>query len=151
MDRRYLLRALKLGFTEILVASASQPVLCKDSKRTYLWMPLSEADAVPAPPAPHAGPARANVPTPAVHAKPTRSSRVMPPATPPDEPPRNGQHRSGGAEPGEPLDPITEAEELRVALQAALTRTGRLVAALKQQRRQSRVVESALASLRRLQ
>ena len=75
----------------------------------------------------------------------------MPPATPPHDPPRHGQHRHGGADPGEPLDPIAEAEELRVALQAALTRTSRLIAALKQQRRQSRVVESALASLRRLQ
>ena len=75
----------------------------------------------------------------------------MPPNIPPNEPPRNGQHRNGSAEPGEPLDPISEAEELRVALQTALTRTSRLIAALKQQRRQSRVVETALASLRRLQ
>ena len=75
----------------------------------------------------------------------------MPPNMPTNEPPRNGQHRNGSAEQGEPLDPIAEAEELRVALQAALTRTSRLISALKQQRRQSRVVESALASLRRLQ
>ena len=68
-----------------------------------------------------------------------------------DEPPRNGHHRNGSAEQGEPLDPIAEAEELRVALQSALTRTSRLISALKQQRRQSRVVETALASLRRLQ
>jgi hypothetical protein len=64
---------------------------------------------------------------------------------PANEPRGNGEQRNGSA------DPITEAEELRVQLQAALTRTGRLIAALKQQRRQSRVVESALASLRRLQ
>ena len=75
----------------------------------------------------------------------------MPPNVPPNEPPRNGQHRNGSAEQGEPLDPIAEAEELRVALQSALTRTSRLISALKQQRRQSRVVETALASLRRLQ
>ena len=46
---------------------------------------------------------------------------------------------------------IAEAEELRLALQSALARTGRLIAALKQERRQSRVVQTALASLRRLQ
>jgi hypothetical protein len=70
---------------------------------------------------------------------------------PPNEARKNGERRNGSAEPGEPLDPIGEAEELRVALQAALTRTSRLIAALKQQKRQTRVVETALASLRRLQ
>ena len=70
---------------------------------------------------------------------------------PANEPRANGDQRNGSADPGEPIDPITEAEELRIQLQAALTRTGRLIAALKQQKRQSRVVETALASLRRLQ
>jgi hypothetical protein len=60
-------------------------------------------------------------------------------------------HEGNRTPPGDPLDPISEAEELRVALQSALARTNRLLAALKQQKRQSRVVETALASLRRLQ
>ena len=75
----------------------------------------------------------------------------MPPNSPPNEPRSNGEQRHGSAEQGEPTDPIAEAEELRVALQLALARTGRLIAALKQERRQSRVVATALASLRRLQ
>ena len=70
---------------------------------------------------------------------------------PANEPKDDGDRPNGSADRGEPPDPIGEAEELRVQLQAALTRTVRLIAALKQQRRQSRVVESALASLRRLQ
>ena len=65
--------------------------------------------------------------------------------------PRDEGGRCDGADRGEPPDPIGEAEELRAQLQAALARTARLIAALKQQRRQSRVVESALESLRRLQ
>jgi hypothetical protein len=56
-----------------------------------------------------------------------------------------------GAEQGEPCDALAEAEALRGQLQSALTRTARLVAALKQQRRESRAVRAALASLRRLQ
>lgn len=143
MDRRYLLRALKLGFTEVLIASAKQPLLCKDDNRTYVWMPLAEADAVPA--------------AQAVPIRPKRRATAAPPEPqkstpmPPNEPTSNGRQRNGSADQDEPLDPVAEAEELRSHLQAALARTGRLIAALKQQRRQSRVVESALASLRRLQ
>jgi hypothetical protein len=70
---------------------------------------------------------------------------------PTNEPRGDGERRNGSADPGEPPDPIAEAEELRGQLQAAIARTSRLIAALKQQRRQSRVVETALASLRRLQ
>jgi hypothetical protein len=147
MDRRYLLRALKLGFTQILVADAKQPLFCEDARRTYLWMPLSEADSTPDAPVSHADPVR-----------PARRSPPAPPETtqrttnmPTNEPRADGEHRNGSADPGEPPDPIAEAEELRVQLQAALARTSRLIAALKQQRRQSRVVETALASLRRLQ
>jgi len=45
---------------------------------------------------------------------------------------------------------IAEAEELRTLLQDASTRLARLLAGLKQQRRQSRAVEAAVQSLRQL-
>jgi len=50
----------------------------------------------------------------------------------------------------EPPDPLAEAEALRALLGEALSRTSRLVACLKQHRRQSRAVQAAVASLRRL-
>jgi hypothetical protein len=46
---------------------------------------------------------------------------------------------------------IEEAEALQGLLPAALTRTTRLLAALKQQRKQHRLVASTLANLRQLQ
>jgi len=59
--------------------------------------------------------------------------------------------RNGTPEPGEPTEPLVEAEALRSQLQQALARTSRLIATLKQQQRQQRAVEAAMASLRRLQ
>jgi hypothetical protein len=48
------------------------------------------------------------------------------------------------------LDLIAEAEALRNVLGEAAARSQRLVAALRQQRRQARAVEAALGSLRQL-
>jgi hypothetical protein len=137
MDRRYLVRALQLGFSEILVESPDKPLLCKDSRRTFVWMPLSDAQAVTS----------------------TRPARK--PATPPAPPPRTndmpasndnrGQEQRNGSEPHPMADPIAEAEALRLQLQEALSRTSRLITALKQQRRQGRIVKTAIDSLRRLQ
>ena len=146
-DRRYLVRALQLGFAEVMVANAKQPLLCKDAKRTYVWMPLSESDSVPAATVPHAEPALARRKATADDPETVRGMIRMPA----NEPKSNGQQQGAGADQGEAHDPITEAEELRVQLQAALARTARLIAALKQQRRQGRVVQTALDSLRRLQ
>jgi hypothetical protein len=60
-------------------------------------------------------------------------------------------HLSGTPIQGEPVDPLTEAEALRTLLQEAAGRGTRLIAALKQQRRQSRAIQAAMASLRKLQ
>jgi hypothetical protein len=48
------------------------------------------------------------------------------------------------------VDALSEAEELRSQLQEALARAGRLVAALKRQRKQRKVVQAAVQSLRKL-
>lgn len=69
---------------------------------------------------------------------PSNDSKHLPPQHP------------GTAGPGEGLDPLTEAENLRGQLQQALSGTLRLIASLKQHRRQSRAVESAMSALRRL-
>jgi hypothetical protein len=62
-----------------------------------------------------------------------------------------GQEQRNGAESHLMADPISEAEALRLQLQEALGRTSRLIAALKQQRRQGKIVKTAIESLRRLQ
>ena len=48
-------------------------------------------------------------------------------------------------------DPIQEAEALRTQLRDVLKKVGRLLHALKRQRRQNQLVRSTLASLKQLQ
>ena len=52
--------------------------------------------------------------------------------------------------PIEPADPLGEAEAVRALLHEAQLRLSRLLAILKQQRRHSRALETALASLHQL-
>jgi hypothetical protein len=69
--------------------------------------------------------------------------------------PRNGPERMQPSSPplgdGEQLpDPLLEAEALRSLLHDAQLRLGRLLTALKQQRRQTRALRSVMDSLRNL-
>ena len=46
-DRIYLKRIVELGFGEIQIISPDKPLVCRDAKRIYLWMPLDKAGGVP--------------------------------------------------------------------------------------------------------
>jgi hypothetical protein len=137
MDRRFLLRALKLGFREILLDKGEKPLLCQDARRTFLWMALSDDKG----PRSKVKPATTTAPP-----SPTRTTEM--PVNNPGSP--EGNHNGNGAEPSEPLDLLAEAEALRGQLQEVLARTSRLIVALKQHKRQSRAVQAAMASLRKL-
>jgi hypothetical protein len=45
-DRQYMLRALKLGFTQLRLTSPDSPVLATDGRRKYIWALLSPKDAL---------------------------------------------------------------------------------------------------------
>src|SRR5262249_60114086 len=91
--------------------------------------------------------------------------RRRPPPPPPLPPPPPAQTRRRGPPPrpchlpqtngSEPdrmrlADAIAETEALRALMHDASARTARLLAALKHQRRESRAVQQAMASLRQL-
>jgi hypothetical protein len=156
-NRRYLLRAVKLGFVEVRVARPDVPLLCQDDRRIYLWMPLDNKTALP-PSSPSAGDTSSE--------PPPISNVALQPSTPEAE--RNSLMPAplpnGNGLPNGPMtvpdqqstlcgidELITEAELLRNSLADGYGRIGRLVSALKRQRRQGRAVEAALASLRQLQ
>jgi hypothetical protein len=146
MDRRLLRRALQLGFTAMQVFKADQPLVCRDDRRTYVWMPFTEKAALP--PSPAA--VRVQEPTAAEpNPSPPTERRTEPmPANSNGQGPPEG--RDGANSPASLLDPIAEAEALRGLLHEAASRSARLVAALKQQRRQTRVLQQAVQSIRQL-
>src|SRR5262249_12661083 len=46
-DRRYLVRAVKLGFDRVEVPGADKPLVCRGDARVYVWMPLDRTAAIP--------------------------------------------------------------------------------------------------------
>jgi hypothetical protein len=64
----------------------------------------------------------------------------------------NGSGANGRqAEPSDAFDPLAEAEALKAALQEAMNRSTRLIAGMRQFRKQHKAVASAVASLRQFQ
>jgi hypothetical protein len=57
-DRRYLQKAMELGFCSILITSSDKPIMCKDDKRLYVWVPIDSKSALP----PQANPIRLTLP-----------------------------------------------------------------------------------------
>jgi hypothetical protein len=45
-NRAYLARALALGFSELYFVDADSAVLCRDDRRTYVWMVLDKKEAI---------------------------------------------------------------------------------------------------------
>ena len=169
LNREYFARALDLGFTELGFVNAESPCVCTDGRRTYLWQPLdpasalaasSEAQRIESPPA--SAPARSNVPARRV------TNRPQPPFSQEQRMSANGFSGPvnrlpppAGAEtnPATPStssipashDLIAQAERLRDTLRTALQDVTALIAAARQQRRQSRLMKTTLASLKQLQ
>jgi hypothetical protein len=128
-------------------AGGVNPLLVEAGFTLPARLPLQAGDAIPA----TAGALRIAsadrpAPDPAVtpsqpEPEPERRSSPMP------EPSTNGRPpERGGIN-----DLINEGEELRTLLNDATIRLGRLLAALKQHRRQARAVQAAVASLKQMQ
>jgi len=163
-NRRFLWRVVQLGFRDLVVRNANTPLVCRDQTRTYLFMPLDGAlspapDAVrivsgeSLPIATRAKP-KPQPETSKAQAQPERSREVMTRSQSNGEEPRNGPPgvppTSLSSTDAEPPDPLMEAEALRSLLHDAQLRLGRLLAALKQQRRHNRALRAAMDSLRGL-
>jgi hypothetical protein len=152
-NREYLLRALRLGFRDVHFYGREQPVLCNGGGKQYVWALLSPESPIPSSPdliritsiqhpADDAG----------GHSHPRRrKTTVSEPTTqspPAGEKPAAKTKRSSA--PKRP-SPIEQAIAFRDALRVTVVRANELIHTLKQQKREARLVQSTLASLRQLQ
>lgn len=158
-NRRFLQRAITLGFHEVHITDAAKPLLCQDDRRKYVWQTLTPEDALP----PTEDCLRIELPTPPAAAQNRSGSKghstgnkqlatrnqTASNRTTPVVPSRRNRHVRPSA--SQPTDPETEVRSVRASLRQALVDTRRLLAALRHERRQNRVVRSTLASLRQLQ
>ena len=172
-NRKFLARAVRLGFREVCLHGAETPPVCRDEHRAYVWA-LLEADKALAPTdnmvsltSPVSTVAavaqRHRIPAPRHHHQPTERTtrmshnRIAATLAGSAATPVNGSEPPV-AEPNEPSDQSTslgtvlrEAEAVKSSLRDAHGQVSRLIAALKRHRRQSKLVQSTLASLKQLQ
>jgi hypothetical protein len=166
-NRELLGRALRLGYTEFGFTDGESPFVCRDTGRVYAVQPLSGGSA----PGPDAHVTRIEsatasggerrVPADNETVRTTMSTRESRNGhqTAPSAEARNGTlaRRSevtsptGSEPPGTSLAAlIQEAEALHASLADAKSRTARLIAGLRRQRKQNRLLNETLKSLRQL-
>lgn len=126
----------------IHVQDADTALCCRDTQKTYVWMPLDKNSALP--------PSADVLRVPVLDSEPPEERKPAMPNPPANGSPDDDRPNSSPAERPGLEELITEAEALRTQLADAARRTARLVAALKQQRRHSRVLRTAIDSLREL-
>jgi len=175
-SRLFVARALRLGFRQFLFFGDSSPLLAVDGPRQYLWMPLAAEDAA-APSADairilssEAGQAN-NGSGAGRHPKRQGTTSRMKNSNPQHTSGNGHASANGHASPNgeangsahETNDQayghaaantatvLEQAHALRGVLRDALSKTNDLIGSIKRNKRQSRLVESTLASLRQLQ
>jgi hypothetical protein len=142
ISRVHCLRALKLGFRALELCAPDKPLVAREGERLLVLAPLDRKFAV--------GPAPDMV-------RLVTSGESIAPVYPPIErtPIMAASHNNGAngqhSEQSESFDPLVEAEALKAALQESLNRASRLIAGLRQFRKQHKAVASAMASLRQFQ
>lgn len=168
-NRRYLARALRLGFRELCFFGAMSPMACFDGTRSYIWALLDHASAIrpdenatriesPACEPPDTVPAQQA--RRGVASRPPAKSRghdhVRPTGhEPTDQSPRAvslarqvAPKRTGPQD----LNALIErVQTLRASLRDALAKTNEVIRGLKQHRRAARTLESTLGAIRQIQ
>lgn len=153
-NRRFVERALKLGFRDVCVYGPDSPVLCRDERRQYLWALLDKEAVVQR----CGDPVRIK---PSGEASQPCTTTIKPVEVPLTVSIKNqvpaAAETPHDAKPGKPVrtrpaaTAIEQVMALRDALLGVAQKAGELARSLKQQKRQARIVATTLASLKELQ
>jgi hypothetical protein len=155
-NRRFLARAIRLGFEQVYCFGPRSPLACQEDRRTYVWALLEPDAAIK----PAEDPIRLQSPE-AGQADSTSNitlKRRIPPITEPAASASGPSKANGKATTAMPtkspsedfVDLIQETKVVRTALRDALGKTNELLTSLKRHRQRSRTLQNTLASLRQL-
>jgi len=158
-NRRFVERALKLGFRSVCLYGPDAPAMCTDEHRRFLWALLDKGSAIPRHDDPQRidAPSRADVVTGSAISIPKPKEKVMAVGLPAVIRSAVKPSETTNVQPAKPVharaagSAIEQALTLRDTLRTAAQQAGELARSLKQQKRQSRFVASTLASLKELQ
>ena len=151
-NRRFLSRALELGFSEIGISDVETPLVCREQDRIYAWQPLSGDAAIePADNVIRIESDPDTVSQPSLESP--RRSMTAPIQSNGHESaaPSNSNGQPACDNPGTSLATlIQDAEALHTTLTDARASLTRLIAGLRRHRKQSRLLNETLKSLRQL-
>lgn len=147
-NRNLLARAVAMGFRTVEVHSQESPLVCRDADRTYVWAALGKDGIVGSDPnaVRIESASSGNIPPTTLNKETTPAMSDTKLSTP-----RNRLSQSEPESDDCMRTPLQAAEALRDSLKESLTHTRELIAALKKRKKQSRLVENTLASLKQLQ
>lgn len=138
-NREYLSRAAALGFRQVHLRTADSPAFCRDDRRAFIWALLGKEGAI----APNDKLTRIESPSHTPKSSPReRTTFPMPQSNP---------HTSARLTIDKPTNVLAKAEALRDSLGQTLSDTRELISAIKAKRKQNRLVESTLRSLKQLE
>ncbi len=152
-NRNYLARAIKLGFRDISLFGKETPAACIEEDRIYLWAVLDSIDITP----PNAKTRRIASPvdssTSSIVSPPSKRStqQTMKKSTPQSKAKTKQKAQTEEPETNNSTPLIDQAEALRDSLQQTLTLSRNLLTDLKKQKKQSRLMQTTINSLRQLQ
>jgi hypothetical protein len=147
VDRQVLVRGLTLGCRAIRIHPVTHTLCFEAPTRTFLTASLDPALVVPRPDSSTRSPVAERAERRPI-AEPTTERSTTVKAHEASGLAPNGRHEPPPTE--ESLDPLAEAEALRLAVAEVGTRVGRLIAALRSTRKEKKVLANVWAGLKQL-